>query len=191
MIFWFCVFVGWLCFTWMESGSIDIVPSSDVMDEDEIHHHHHQFPSISKPHNNNNSPGTTSVHELLECPVCTNSMYPPIHQVCFFLHFAWWVLPFSFFVYFNISLCWSWSICFQLLGTFYLLFYLFILFLSLLVNIFIIIVIIIIMMMMIFFWLIGLVKIMDFCVIIALHWECWGSTKSRMHYPIEEIFGRI
>ncbi|KAG8094467.1 hypothetical protein GUJ93_ZPchr0012g21751 [Zizania palustris] len=22
----------------------------------------------------------TSVHELLECPVCTNSMYPPIHQ---------------------------------------------------------------------------------------------------------------
>jgi E3 ubiquitin-protein ligase SIAH1 len=24
---------------------------------------------------------TSSVHELLECPVCTNSMYPPIHQV--------------------------------------------------------------------------------------------------------------
>jgi E3 ubiquitin-protein ligase SIAH1 len=24
---------------------------------------------------------STSVHELLECPVCTNSMYPPIHQV--------------------------------------------------------------------------------------------------------------
>jgi E3 ubiquitin-protein ligase SIAH1 len=23
---------------------------------------------------------TSSVHELLECPVCTNSMYPPIHQ---------------------------------------------------------------------------------------------------------------
>uniref|UniRef100_A0ACD5ZNJ8 Uncharacterized protein n=1 Tax=Avena sativa TaxID=4498 RepID=A0ACD5ZNJ8_AVESA len=23
---------------------------------------------------------STSVHELLECPVCTNSMYPPIHQ---------------------------------------------------------------------------------------------------------------
>uniref|UniRef100_A0A7N2MI31 RING-type E3 ubiquitin transferase n=1 Tax=Quercus lobata TaxID=97700 RepID=A0A7N2MI31_QUELO len=23
----------------------------------------------------------TSVHELLECPVCTNSMYPPIHQM--------------------------------------------------------------------------------------------------------------
>jgi E3 ubiquitin-protein ligase SIAH1 len=30
-------------------------------------------------------PPATSVHELLECPVCTNSMYPPIHQVsaCF------------------------------------------------------------------------------------------------------------
>lgn len=26
----------------------------------------------------------TSVHELLECPVCTNSMYPPIHQVSIF-----------------------------------------------------------------------------------------------------------
>lgn len=26
------------------------------------------------------APGS-SVHELLECPVCTNSMYPPIHQV--------------------------------------------------------------------------------------------------------------
>ena len=23
----------------------------------------------------------SSVHELLECPVCTNSMFPPIHQV--------------------------------------------------------------------------------------------------------------
>ena len=22
------------------------------------------------------------VYELLECPVCTNVMYPPIHQVC-------------------------------------------------------------------------------------------------------------
>ena len=25
----------------------------------------------------------TSVYELLECPVCTFSMYPPIHQVKF------------------------------------------------------------------------------------------------------------
>lgn len=24
----------------------------------------------------------SSVHELLECPVCLNAMYPPIHQVC-------------------------------------------------------------------------------------------------------------
>ncbi|KAE8708014.1 E3 ubiquitin-protein ligase SINAT3 [Hibiscus syriacus] len=39
------------------------------------------------PRSNNKSavssavhPSTTSVHELLECPVCTNSMYPPIHQ---------------------------------------------------------------------------------------------------------------
>ena len=67
----------------MESGSLESVSSSlDVMEELEINHHHHQFPSISKPYNkNNNSPSTTSVHELLECPVCTNYMYPPIHQV--------------------------------------------------------------------------------------------------------------
>jgi hypothetical protein len=26
------------------------------------------------------------VHELLECPVCTNSMFPPIHQVWFHSH---------------------------------------------------------------------------------------------------------
>jgi hypothetical protein len=36
---------------------------------------------------------TSSVHELLECPVCTNSMYPPIHQVSFFYHLS---LFFSF-----------------------------------------------------------------------------------------------
>ncbi|KAI5598829.1 hypothetical protein POPTR_002G171500v4 [Populus trichocarpa] len=81
----------------MELDSIECVPSLDLTDEDEIHHHHHlhHFPSVSKPHtttttNNNNSNSnsntvasaihTTSVHELLECPVCTNSMYPPIHQ---------------------------------------------------------------------------------------------------------------
>lgn len=44
-------------------------------------------PSIKKAHSSNNgkpviSP-TSGVHELLECPVCTNSMYPPIHQVSF------------------------------------------------------------------------------------------------------------
>lgn len=90
----------------MELDSIECVSSMDgLMDEDEISHHHHppllhhhQFAS-SKPHNNainnNNAANTngingivgptaiapaTSVHELLECPVCTNSMYPPIHQ---------------------------------------------------------------------------------------------------------------
>ena len=74
----------------MELDSIDCMTSSDVIDDDEIHHHN-QLPSLSKPHSNNGNnnstvssavhPSTTSVHELLECPVCTNSMYPPIHQV--------------------------------------------------------------------------------------------------------------
>jgi hypothetical protein len=43
-------------------------------------------------------PPATSVHELLECPVCTNSMFPPIHQVGApapspFLA-SFWILPF-------------------------------------------------------------------------------------------------
>lgn len=72
----------------MDLDTIECVSSSDGMDEEEIHHHHHHHPFSSKPHNNNGNavlasaiPPATSVHELLECPVCTNSMYPPIHQV--------------------------------------------------------------------------------------------------------------
>nr|ACJ84732.1 unknown [Medicago truncatula] len=76
----------------MELDSIECVSSSDGMDEDEIHshHHHHSEFSSTKARNGganiNNILGptaiapATSVHELLECPVCTNSMYPPIHQ---------------------------------------------------------------------------------------------------------------
>lgn len=77
----------------MELDNIECVSSSDGMDEDEIHQHHHSEFSSTKhrngANNNNNILGptaiapATSVHELLECPVCTNSMYPPIHQVCF------------------------------------------------------------------------------------------------------------
>jgi len=62
------------------------VSSMTMMEDDE---HPHQFSSISKLHNN--GPTTTSVHDLLECPVCTNSMYPPIHQVSYPIHFAFWV----------------------------------------------------------------------------------------------------
>ena len=92
----------------MELDSIDCMTSSDVIDDEEIHHHNHhhlhhnQLPSsLSKPHSNsgnNNStvssaghPSTTSVHELLECPVCTNSMYPPIHQVSLPFQYLLWI----------------------------------------------------------------------------------------------------
>jgi E3 ubiquitin-protein ligase SIAH1 len=85
----------------MDLDSIECVSSSDGMDEDEIqhrilhphpHHHHHTEFSSLKPRNGNNNhhvvgstviAPATSVHELLECPVCTNSMYPPIHQVSY------------------------------------------------------------------------------------------------------------
>ncbi|KAK8686529.1 hypothetical protein V6N13_125553 [Hibiscus sabdariffa] len=82
----------------MEYDNIDCVSSIDGVDEDEdeIHHHnlHHHFSSLklnndtdincaSTTHNNVGptaiTPATT-VHDLMECPVCTNSMYPPIHQ---------------------------------------------------------------------------------------------------------------
>lgn len=88
----------------MESN-IECISSADGMDEDEIPHPNpfSQFSSSKPSHNNsNNSINTnslngvvinpaTSVHELLECPVCTNSMYPPIHQVCF-LDFFFFIL---------------------------------------------------------------------------------------------------
>ena len=72
----------------MDVDSIECVSSVDGMEEEEIPHHdsnrhnNHQVPA--KPRNNAIPTAiapATSVHELLECPVCTNSMYPPIHQV--------------------------------------------------------------------------------------------------------------
>lgn len=89
---------------WMELDGVECMSSSDGIDEDDATHH--QLP-FSKPHiinGNGNGNGTpvspaippaTSVHELLECPVCTNSMYPPIHQVGSFC--SWSLLPLFFF----------------------------------------------------------------------------------------------
>ncbi|THG10074.1 hypothetical protein TEA_028145 [Camellia sinensis var. sinensis] len=68
----------------MDLDNIECISSSDGVEDEEIrsHHHHHlhnhQF--SSKPLSNLGIAPATSVHELLECPVCTNSMYPPIHQ---------------------------------------------------------------------------------------------------------------
>lgn len=63
--------------------NIECVSTTDGIEDEEIQLSHNQF-SSAKPHNIL-FPGLapTSVHELLECPVCTNSMYPPIHQVIF------------------------------------------------------------------------------------------------------------
>lgn len=74
----------------MDLDSMDCTSTMDVTDDEEIHQDRHSYASVSKHHSNNSNvnaasgllPTTTSVHELLECPVCTNSMYPPIHQVC-------------------------------------------------------------------------------------------------------------
>ncbi|KAH0662091.1 hypothetical protein AABB24_031037 [Solanum stoloniferum] len=66
----------------MEMDSIECVSLMDGVEDEEIQSSvaSHQYP-LGKPNNilhAGNVP--TSVHELLECPVCTNSMYPPIHQ---------------------------------------------------------------------------------------------------------------
>lgn len=83
----------------IDMESVECVSSSDGIEEEEIqssissnlhsihHGHPNQFPS--KPNGLVPSAiGPTSVHELLECPVCTNSMYPPIHQVCCYYPFV-------------------------------------------------------------------------------------------------------
>ena len=88
----------------MELDNIECISSSDGMDDDEGAAHQHPHPFLKLHHGGSgNACGgvggggvpapvispVTSVHELLECPVCTNSMYPPIHQVgCHFLIFA-------------------------------------------------------------------------------------------------------
>lgn len=55
---------------------IDPPQIEDVIDVDE---------SVNDPASNALKPNvivSSSVRELLECPVCLNAMYPPIHQVC-------------------------------------------------------------------------------------------------------------
>lgn len=74
----------------IEMDSVECVSSIDGNEDEEMqlavshsnqHAHPHQY--SSKPHGVVAAGlAPTSVHELLECPVCTNSMYPPIHQVC-------------------------------------------------------------------------------------------------------------
>ncbi|KAH9331619.1 hypothetical protein KI387_003727, partial [Taxus chinensis] len=75
---------------------VEIIESLSIADDDDDEEF--QRPLAKNPFNNNNnnvnngnnhniatptvvSPAASSVHELLECPVCTNSMYPPIHQI--------------------------------------------------------------------------------------------------------------
>lgn len=70
----------------MASGKIhcaDIHDLSEVLDPSPLNS---LDPEMGEVKNTNrvtvksNITAASSVHELLECPVCTNSMYPPIHQ---------------------------------------------------------------------------------------------------------------
>lgn len=60
-----------------DSGSEVIdPPKSEVLDVAELVGDHIQLTPKS------NVVASSSVRELLECPVCLSAMYPPIHQVC-------------------------------------------------------------------------------------------------------------
>lgn len=92
-----CAFVSSICFaqtgcSTMASGNpffddlrskpevIDPPQSEDLMDISES--------SVNDPTQAALKPNVTvssSVRELLECPVCLNAMYPPIHQVCLYM----------------------------------------------------------------------------------------------------------
>ncbi|XP_002864238.2 LOW QUALITY PROTEIN: E3 ubiquitin-protein ligase SINAT5 [Arabidopsis lyrata subsp. lyrata] len=69
----------------METDSIEC-----LIDNDEIHHIHQFSSTKSQAGATVVISPATSVYELLECPVCTNSMYPPIHLVfhCFGQYFC-------------------------------------------------------------------------------------------------------
>ena len=57
---------------------IDPPQIEDAMDKEHVHVHvHDPAQNATKP----NQLATSSVRDLLECPVCLNAMYPPIHQV--------------------------------------------------------------------------------------------------------------
>ncbi|PKU70035.1 E3 ubiquitin-protein ligase SINAT5 [Dendrobium catenatum] len=76
----------------MGTDSVECVSLVDGMEEDEATHTYKHQPfcknfgsggighgwGMARPR----MPIVISVNELLECPVCTNSMYPPIHQHC-------------------------------------------------------------------------------------------------------------
>ncbi|CAN6585872.1 unnamed protein product [Malus baccata var. baccata] len=72
-----------------EDSFVDSLTTYDVIyeGEDTYHrcrrscHHRRRFLAPAKSNNRALSPATT-VHELLECPVCSKSMFPPIHQGC-------------------------------------------------------------------------------------------------------------
>lgn len=77
----------------METESMECESSARSIQNDEIHQTGTYHFSSTKNHGGaaaavvTNIVGATatapatSVYELLECPVCTYSMYPPIHQV--------------------------------------------------------------------------------------------------------------
>ncbi|GAA0143714.1 ubiquitin-protein ligase [Lithospermum erythrorhizon] len=70
----------------MEMENIECVTSSEYTEDEEIqmsvtsrHPHPHQY-TVKQRNLVSSGIAPTNVHELLECPVCTNFMYPPIHQ---------------------------------------------------------------------------------------------------------------
>ena len=77
----------------MEEDSIECVTTSspERLYEAEVNYPSNHQNQSSKSRRKVSSPlisSANSVVELLECPVCANSMYPPIHQVIFGLQLS-------------------------------------------------------------------------------------------------------
>lgn len=105
--------------------NVECVSSIDGLEDEEIHSSVSHNNQSAHPHHYSSKPlgvggiAPTSVHELLECPVCTNSMYPPIHQVCSIFLFVFRLLnSFSFLLHCRKRLCTvGWWECVKLRGT--------------------------------------------------------------------------
>lgn len=69
------------------SGITEDIPESEMVESTNLLSNSGEIRKLtlgrtwSIPVNKSGVGSSNSVHELLECPVCANSMYPPIHQV--------------------------------------------------------------------------------------------------------------
>lgn len=79
------------------SGITEDIPESEMVESTNLLSNSGEIRKLSLgrtwsiPVNKSGVGSSNSVHELLECPVCANSMYPPIHQVMLSMCFSCYI----------------------------------------------------------------------------------------------------